>query len=148
MRNICIISYMSEMNLPMQLRRVRKALLREFEARAAALDITVPQFQVLYRLWHGDGALTSVIVKDICTSGATMTGVLDRLESKGLIERRPSPQDRRATQIWLTPAGLALNERLMKIMQAIEKKALVGFSAAQKKKFRQDLEKVGRNLES
>lgn len=36
---------------------------------------------------------------------STLTGVLDRLERRGLIERRPNPVDRRSTLIALTPAG-------------------------------------------
>lgn len=148
MRTICILTNMAEQNLPVKIGRIRKALRSEFEARAAALDITVPQLQVLYRLWNGDGALTSVIVKDICMSGPTMTGVLDRLESKKLIVRKASAEDRRATQIWLTGEGKALEEPLMAIMRAIEEKALEGFTENQKKVFMQALEKVGKNLEA
>jgi MarR family transcriptional regulator, organic hydroperoxide resistance regulator len=37
---------------------------------------------------------------------STLTGVLDRLERRGLVERRPNPADRRSTLIALTPAGV------------------------------------------
>lgn len=134
-------------NLPLKLGRIRKAFRYEFEARAAALDITAAQFQVLHRLWRGDGVLTSVIAKDICTTGSTLTGVLDRTESKGLIRRAASASDRRAVEIWLTPEGRELEEPLMKIVHDIGEKALSGFSEGQRTQFLDALEKVGDNLE-
>jgi len=135
-------------NFTLRLSRIRKALRSEFESRAAPLDITVPQFQVLRRLWEGDGVLTSVVAKDICSSSSTLTGLLDRLESKGLVERRPSSDDRRAMYIWLKEAGKDLQQPLMDIIKEIDEKALAGFSDNQKNQFLKALEKVGNNLES
>jgi DNA-binding MarR family transcriptional regulator len=135
-------------NFTLELARIRKSLRGEFEARAAEVDITVPQFQVLRRLWERDGTLASVIAKDVCAANSTMTGVLDRLEAKGLIERRASADDRRAIEIWLTPAGKELETPLMAIIKSIDEKALKGFSAAQRKEFMQSLKQVGENLEA
>ena len=91
--------------------RIRKALRHEFEVKAAPLDITAAQLQVLRRLWAGDGIPTSQLTSDAGSDGGTVTGVLDRLESKGLIRRERSDEDRRAVQIWLTPAGRDLWRR-------------------------------------
>lgn len=139
---------MEETNFPLRLGRIRKAFRYEFEVRAASLDITAAQFQVLHRLWRGDGVLTSVIAKDICTTGSTLTGVLDRTESKGLIRREASTSDRRAVEIWLTPEGRALEKPLMKIIHEIGEKALSGFTQKQRAQFLQAMEKVGDNLEA
>jgi DNA-binding MarR family transcriptional regulator len=139
---------MDDANFTQQLRRVRRALRTAFERRAAALDITVPQFQVLHCLWEKDGAPTSVIAREVCASGSTMTGILDRLEAKGLIVRRPSADDRRATHIHLTEAGHALEAPMMEIVSGINHKALAGFSDTARKQFMRGLEKVGENLES
>jgi DNA-binding MarR family transcriptional regulator len=139
---------MEDLNFTRRMGRVRRALRCVFETRAASVDITVPQFQVLRRLWDEDGVLTSVIAKDVCASGSTMTGILDRLESKGLLERRPSPDDRRAIAIWLTGEGRALEKPLMEIINGINKKALAGFSDTQRSQFLRALEKVGDNLEA
>src|SRR5262249_40953726 len=106
--------------------RIRKALRGEFEARAAALDITVPQFQVLHRLWQGDGILTSVLTRDIASDGGTITGLLDRLEAKALIRRERCPEDRRAVRVFLEPAGSELERPLMEILTALNEQALEG----------------------
>lgn len=43
---------------------------------------------------------------------STMTGLVDRAEQRGLLARAPSADDRRAIEVFLTPAGLALADRL------------------------------------
>ncbi len=43
---------------------------------------------------------------------STMSGLVDRAERRGLLERAPHPADRRAVDVYLTPEGMALAERL------------------------------------
>jgi len=139
---------MNEQNFAFWIARLRKALRREFEVRAAPLEITASQLQVLARLWTGDGILTSVLTKDIASDGGTITGVLDRLERKGLIRRERHEADRRAMRIWLTPAGRALEQPLLDIIAAINDKALAGLEAEQKSQLLQVLKQVGENLDA
>src|SRR5438045_825672 len=120
---------MSDASFIFWIGRIRKALRGEFEARAAELEITASQFQVLHRLWEGDGILTSALTRDICSDGGTITGLLDRLEAKGLIRRERSVEDRRAVQVFLTPAGRALQTPLMQILTALNEQALGGIQA-------------------
>src|SRR5438046_451725 len=79
---------------------VLRPLVRQFEARSGELGITAAQFQVLRRLWAGDGMLVSVLANEICCHVANATGILDRLEAKGLIRRERSLEDRRAVRIF------------------------------------------------
>jgi DNA-binding MarR family transcriptional regulator len=137
---------MAETNFITWIMQLRKALRREFEEQAAALDITASQMQVLKRLWIGDGIATSVLTQEAGSDGGTVTGVLDRLECRGLIRRERSTQDRRSVQIWLTPEGRALEKPLKDIVAAINQQALEGLSEEQKLLLMQTLEKVGRNL--
>jgi DNA-binding MarR family transcriptional regulator len=126
--------------------RIRKAMRREFEKGAAPLDITAVQFQVLRRLWQGDGILISLLTRDICSDGGTITGLLDRLETKGLIRRERSAEDRRAWRVFLTPAGRDLEKPLMGILSCINEHALEGFSAEERAALLRALERVGGNL--
>jgi DNA-binding MarR family transcriptional regulator len=126
--------------------RIRKALRREFETRAAGLEITASQLQVLRRLWEGDGITTSVLTQDASSDGGTVTGVLDRLENKGLIRRERSAQDRRAVQIWLTDEGHALEAPLMEIINEINDIALDGLSERQQTQLLKALDKVRANI--
>jgi DNA-binding MarR family transcriptional regulator len=137
------------MNRPLfvtRIARIRKALRREFETRAAALEITASQFQVLRSLWESDGVTTSCLTQDASSDGGTVTGILDRLENKGLIRRERSTQDRRAVQIWLTDEGRALEEPLMEIINEINGLALDGLSERQQTQLLKALDKVRENI--
>src|SRR6266571_3792836 len=137
---------MNESGFVFWVSRIRKALRCEFEARAEALDITASQFQVLRRLWEGDGILTSTLTRDICSDGGTITGLLDRLETKGLIRRERSAEDRRAVQVFLTPAGRDLERPLMEILSALNELALEGLGPTERFQLLEALKRIGENL--
>lgn len=139
---------MGETRIISYIGRIRKALKREFEVRAAPLDITASQLQVLRRLWRGDGITTSALTCDSASDGGTVTGILDRLERKELIRRERSHADRRVVQIWLTDAGRALEEPLMQIIDEINQMALAGLEKAQEELLIHALEKVADNLDA
>ena len=137
------------MNRPLfvtRIARIRKALRREFEMRAAALEITASQFQVLRSLWENDGVTTSALTQDASSDGGTVTGILDRLENRDLIRRERSTRDRRAVQIWLTDEGRALEEPLMEIINEINGLALDGLSERQQAQLVKALDKVRENI--
>lgn len=139
---------MEETRIITRIARIRKALRREFELRAAPLEITSSQLQILRRLWRGDGITTSALTCDSASDGGTVTGVLDRLERKELIRRERSHADRRVVQIWLTEAGKALEEPLMQIIEEINEMALVGLDETEREQLIGALEKVADNLDA
>lgn len=59
-----------------------------------------------------DGMRLKDIAERLRIAPRSATEVIDQLEAKGLVERRPDPDDRRATRISLTPAGLALRDEV------------------------------------
>jgi DNA-binding MarR family transcriptional regulator len=137
---------MSETRLISLIGCIRKALRREFELRAASLDITASQFQVLRRLWQGDGVLISVLTREISSDGGTITGVLDRLESKSLIRRERCREDRRVIRVHLTLAGRDLEAPLMEILAELNEQALSSFSPEEQSALVDALERIGENL--
>lgn len=139
---------MSETRIITRIGRIRKALKREFELRAAPLEITSSQLQVLRRLWQGDGITTSALTCDSASDGGTVTGILDRLERRELIRRERSHADRRVVQIWLTDAGRALQEPLTQIIEEINQRALVGLDKEAQQQLMDALEKVAHNLDA
>jgi len=79
-------------------------------ARAALHDLQLPpaQFILLSALWEKDGQSGAQIGSLLGLDSATMTGLIDRVETKGYVERRPDPSDRRINRVWLTKTGQAL----------------------------------------
>ena len=137
---------MNETRIITRIGRIRKALKREFELRAARLDITSSQLQVLRCLWRGDGVTISALTCDASSDGGTVTGILDRLERKELIRRQRSHADRRVVQIWLTDAGRDLEKPLTDIIEEINEMALIGLDEVAQQQLIGALEKVSDNL--
>ncbi len=66
--------------------------------------LTIPQFTILNHATPDGIPLSEISARMLCDN-SNLTGIVDRLISKGLVERRPDPQDRRVSLICLTPAG-------------------------------------------
>ena len=67
-------------------------------------ELTVPQFMIL-NYANPDGVPLSEISARMFCDNSNLTGIVDRLITKGYVERRPDPQDRRVSLICLTPTG-------------------------------------------
>lgn len=61
------------------------------------------------------GLQMNALAKRIVMSRSGLTSVVDRLEQRGLVERRPDPDDRRATRICLTEEGEAIFREAAKV---------------------------------
>jgi DNA-binding MarR family transcriptional regulator len=82
---------------------------RRARAALAGCDVTPVQYAVLAVLWEQDGQTGAEIGARLVIDSATITGIIDRLEAAGWIERRSDPAgDRRLNRLCLTPAGRAL----------------------------------------
>ncbi|MFT4038902.1 MAG: MarR family transcriptional regulator [Thermomicrobiales bacterium] len=80
-------------------------------------DPSFRQLVVLYLVREGV-ASPIAIAQRLGITRAVVTGLLDRLEERGLIQRAPDPHDRRRLRIVLTDAGLAASERLGRTVTA------------------------------
>ncbi|HEX8992963.1 MAG TPA: MarR family transcriptional regulator, partial [Anaerolineales bacterium] len=74
--------------------------------------ITPRQFMLLAILWKTDGLCQTELARRAGIDKATMGGIIDRLEKAEFLERRPSPDDRRTHEVWLSHKGRCLEEDL------------------------------------
>lgn len=97
----------------------------------ADLNLTAAEINVLASL-AGQGALN---VRELSTwtgtRSSTLTGVLDRLESRGYLSRELDLTDRRSFRLPLTEAGQAVGARVQAAVTGLERDALAGLSATQ-----------------
>jgi DNA-binding MarR family transcriptional regulator len=68
-------------------------------------NLTPPQFFILTALWQSDGRPLKELAGLLGCTPATLTGVVDTLERKGLVAREANPADRRSLLLRLTAAG-------------------------------------------
>lgn len=108
--------------------RVRVEMIDALDRELAQYDISAPQLIVLASLATDDHVSPANICKTISYDPGAMTRMIDRLEQKGLVKRIPNPNDRRATQLALTPAGKALYPQLMAAKDRVAAQFLRGFT--------------------
>ncbi len=73
---------------------------------AADLDLSPAQCHVLHLMEPGEEVPMGQLADRLACDASNVTGLVDRLESRGLVRRRPSDEDRRIKVLQLTPAGL------------------------------------------
>jgi DNA-binding MarR family transcriptional regulator len=97
-------------------------LIHDVTARSAertTLDLTIRERLMIQRLGL-DGAMPiAALGHRLSVSSSSMTGLVDQLEDKGHLERRPHPTDRRAIDLVLTRKGRAAFNREIAFYRAL-----------------------------
>lgn len=96
---------------------------RRARERLAAHNVTPTQYAVLKVLWHEDGRSGAELSDRLVIDSATVTGVIDRLEAAGLLERRSDSADRRVQRLYLTARGHSLRQPLDTAMDRLNEEA-------------------------
>lgn len=94
------------------LARAGNAVNRHVEAEITGHGLTVTEFAILEALYHRGPLLLGDVQRKILLSSGGVTYTVDRLEEKGLVERRECESDRRARYAALTSRGEALIARI------------------------------------
>src|SRR6202171_2142644 len=83
-----------------------------FAAAVAELDLAPVQAKALHELNVEPPISMRELAERLKSDPSNVTGLIDRLEARGLVERRPDPTDRRIKGLALTTAGARMRERL------------------------------------
>src|SRR2546425_2620868 len=83
-----------------------------FAAAVAELDLAPLQAKALHELNVDPPISMRELAERLKSDPSNVTGLIDRLEARGLVERRPDPNDRRIKGLALTAAGARMRERL------------------------------------
>ena len=86
-------------------------------AELAELGLTFAQAHALRILDPERPLPMSTLAKELACDASNVTGIADRLEARGLIERRSAEGDRRVRVLALTPAGVELRDRVLELMR-------------------------------
>lgn len=105
-----------------RLLRAHGLILRRLRAELPP-DLTLPQFDVLAQLHrHPGGLLPSELTLALLVTAGNVTGIVRRLETRGLVERLSVPHDRRAVRVRLTEGGrLRTQAALLSHARALER---------------------------
>ena len=95
-----------------ELARCYQAFQRASDAHIRLSGLTPPQFDIVVTLGNTDGMTFKELGNRTLITKGTLTGVVDRLEARGLVARAASPTDGRSTLVRLTPEGEHLFQRV------------------------------------
>jgi MarR family transcriptional regulator, organic hydroperoxide resistance regulator len=91
---------------------------RRFMALASEYELSPPQLGALKALDPDDPLAMSELAGILGCDNSNVTGIVDRLEHRGLVERRPAAHDRRVKLLALTDEGRALRDALSERLHA------------------------------
>ena len=89
-------------------RRMQQIAVSIFVEECKAFDLTPVQYAALIAIHTHPGIDATRLSAVIAFDRSTLGNVIERLEAKGLIERQPSPDDKRVKLLYLTRSGAAL----------------------------------------
>lgn len=121
---------------------VARLLRRRFEDEARLHGFTLPQWRALAEISRSAGLSQVSLAAAIDTDQMTVSGIVSRLERRGLIERYPDPNDSRAKLARLTPAGRALVTTARHVGRELYERALDGLDTAQRERLAADLKRI------
>ena len=109
-------------------------------------DVTVDQWVILCALWEKDGCSQASLTEKTHKDRPTISRMLDLLEQKNLVIRRPSPMDRRVCEVHLTPEGRAFKARLVSVVIDLHRTILRGLTPKEVEQLYAALNKVFNNV--
>jgi len=85
--------------------------------RLREIGVSIPQCDVLTTLTEKEGVSQQELAKRLYVTKGNISGLIDRLEEAGLVERRSTAADRRQHAICLTDAGRAMAEKAIEVQR-------------------------------
>jgi len=108
--------------------RTRKTMIQKVDAELAPLEVSAAQWIVVLLVGESAASSAAGLCEVLTYDPGAMTRLIDRLESKGIVRRVRSPEDRRTIQLELTASGKALYPKIIAAMVDVNNNLLRGFS--------------------
>lgn len=135
------------------LRRITRAITLHSRRLSSTFGLTGPQLVCLRAIGEKVETSSTALAKEVSLSQGTITGIVDRLVARQLVERKRSDRDRRVVTVTLTPAGKALVEQAPSPLQERFVDRLAKLTTAEQEQLRATLYQVvemmgGENIEA
>jgi MarR family transcriptional regulator, transcriptional regulator for hemolysin len=133
-------------NLGFLLKDVSRLYGRRFEERAHRLALTLPQCKALVYLSKNEGVSQKRLAELLEIDPMSLVRLLDRMEADGWVQRRSSPEDRRARSLILTGKAKPLLDHIWRLAAETRAEVLEGLSNAERARLIELLEHLHTNL--
>ena len=116
------------------------------EKKIVRLGISSSQYWILRLLWEQDFQIQKQLATSLNMKASSITGMIDVLEKKNLVIRKPDSVDKRAKIICLTGEGRSIQEKVKSLIHMNESTLLKGFSEEEAEQLKHLLKRVLHNL--
>lgn len=117
-----------------------------YRVRLRDLGLTYPQYLAMLALWETDGLTVKRLGERLRLDSGTLSPLLKRLETAGLVERRRSREDERSVSVHVTEQGAALRDRAVEVPRRMLD--ATGLTAHELMRLRRTLDEVTRHLDA
>ncbi|MGH8462111.1 MAG: MarR family winged helix-turn-helix transcriptional regulator [Stenotrophobium sp.] len=131
MKHYSAEKYRARSSIGYLVKRAHGLMMDRVEAAFVGHDFTFMQWVVLMYVRDELGFTATDICRDYRHDSGALTRVIDQLESRGLLERRRSDEDRRVVRLHLTAQGRKTVESLIPLVVERLNYALDGFTASE-----------------
>jgi DNA-binding MarR family transcriptional regulator len=109
-------------------------------------DCTMPRFELMTNLEREDGQTLAALSRRMFVTPGNLTGLVDRAERDGVVERRADPSDRRLSRIYLTASGRELVQTLLPAHAHHVAELLSSLDTSERRELRRLLGKLTQSL--
>jgi DNA-binding MarR family transcriptional regulator len=135
----------ADVSLWLRLLESHNLMLSEVRKRLADRS-TLPRFELLANLAQEDGQTLAALSRRMLVTAGNLTGLVDRAERDGVVERRPDPNDRRLSRVFLTSRGRDLVQGVMPAHAQHVSELLSSLDATERRELRRLLGKLRDSL--
>jgi DNA-binding MarR family transcriptional regulator len=114
-------------------RRMQQIAVSIFVEECQAFDLTPVQYAALVAIHTHPGIDATRLSAVIAFDRSTLGSVIERLEAKGYIERKPAPEDKRVKLLTLKRSGVALLRNIMPVVDRAQARMLAPLKPADRK---------------
>lgn len=123
-------------------RRAALAIIEVFMERMSVYGLKVVDYSVLSLVAHNPGITSRQLCNALAILPPNLVGIIAGLDRRGLIERRPHPNDGRAMGLHMTREGKALVKQAEQTVTQLEEDATARLTAAERKTLMNLLQKI------
>jgi DNA-binding MarR family transcriptional regulator len=134
-------------NLGSAVKTLTHVMANEMDRRLRVHNVTISQWAILRQLWEREGKSQVELQERLSLEGATVTGLLQRMERASLVQRNTDPADKRVQRVYLMEHGRTLEPVVRHIAAEINEHALKGFTEDEKEFLMRLLARALRNVE-
>jgi len=132
--------------LPVVASKASRLLANRISKNLSDHQVTAEQWMILASLWENNGLTQQSLADRSLKNKASITHLIDNLEKRKLVARKPDEQDRRNNKVFLTEEGKAVQNALSKIVKKTTVEATRGIDKKELKSLKKTLKKMVDNL--